>query len=182
MYLGNFLQLLDWVRKAFLYLRESTKTIGNVNRLGPTRCWFNTINYWFWPTTAFVGFLKKWANPGLFFVYFRSFQTNITIFTICEKCPSSIRCRDSNPWPLERESLPITTRPGLPPNSSQLFLWSTILSLYRLPARKFWPLCWNGEPLSRLFWADCYELFVQTWFDLIFWKKINMFIKKFFFR
>ena len=62
-------------------------------------------------------FLKKLANPGLFFVYFWSFQTNITIFTtiICEKCPSSIWCRDSNPQPLERESLPITTRPGLPP-------------------------------------------------------------------
>ena len=29
----------------------------------------------------------KWANHGLFFVYFRSFQTNNTIFTtnICEK-------------------------------------------------------------------------------------------------
>ena len=32
-------------------------------------------------------FFKKWANHGLFFVYFWSFQTNITIFTtiICEK-------------------------------------------------------------------------------------------------
>ena len=58
---------------------------------------------------------KKWANPGLFFVSFWSFQTNITIFTtnICEKCPSSIWCRDLNPRPLECESLPITTRPGL---------------------------------------------------------------------
>ena len=28
-------------------------------------------------------------------------------------CPSSIRRRDSNPRPLERESTPITTRPGL---------------------------------------------------------------------
>ena len=29
----------------------------------------------------------NWANPGLFFVYFRSFQTNNTIFTTneCEK-------------------------------------------------------------------------------------------------
>ena len=47
----------------------------------------------------------KLANPGLFFVYFRSsFQTNIiTIFTTnkCEKCSSSIR--DSNPRPSERE-------------------------------------------------------------------------------
>ena len=32
-----------------------------------------------------------------------------------KKCPSSIRCRDSNPRPLECESPPITTRPGLPP-------------------------------------------------------------------
>ena len=33
-------------------------------------------------------FLKKIGQPGLFFVYFWSFQTNITIFTTnkCEKC------------------------------------------------------------------------------------------------
>ena len=52
------------------------------------------------------------------FCFFRSFQTNIiTIFTanMCEKCPSNIQCWDSNPRPLEHESLPITTRPGLPP-------------------------------------------------------------------
>ena len=34
-----------------------------------------------------------------------------------KKCPSSIQCRDSNPRPLEHESPPITTRPGLPPKS-----------------------------------------------------------------
>ena len=48
-----------------------------------------------------VFFLKKWANPGHFFIYFRSFQTNITIFTTnqCEKmsCPSSIWRQDLNP-------------------------------------------------------------------------------------
>ena len=65
-----------------------------------------------------VTFFFKIGQPRPLFVYFQSFQTNIiTIFTtnICEKCPSSIRCRDSNPRPSERESLPITTRPGLPP-------------------------------------------------------------------
>ena len=69
----------------------------------------------FW-ILKYVFFWKKWANPGLFFVYFRSFQTNNTIFiaNICEKCPSSIWCQDLNPWPSEREPLPITTRPGLP--------------------------------------------------------------------
>ena len=56
----------------------------------------------------------KWAIPGLFFVYFRFFK--ITIFTtyICEKCPSSILCWDSNPQPSDSEHHPITTRPGLP--------------------------------------------------------------------
>ena len=63
-------------------------------------------------------FFKKWANPGLFFVYFQSFQTNmITIFTTdqCEKmsCPSSIWRRDSNTQPSECQPPPITTRPGL---------------------------------------------------------------------
>ena len=65
--------------------------------------------------------LKNWATPTSFIVYFWSFQINIvTIFTtnICEKCPSSIWCRDSNPRPLERESTPVTTKPGLPPRSS----------------------------------------------------------------
>ena len=64
-----------------------------------------------------ISFSKKWANPGFFFVYFWSFQTNIiTIFTtnICEKCPSSIRCQDLNSQPSEQESLPITTSTRAP--------------------------------------------------------------------
>ena len=62
-------------------------------------------------------FFLKWANPGHFFILFLSFQTNITIFTThkCEKFPYSIRCWDSNPRPLEHESPPITTIPGLSP-------------------------------------------------------------------
>ena len=35
-------------------------------------------------------------------------------------CPSWFRCRDSNPRPKERESPPITTRPGLPLHLSYL--------------------------------------------------------------
>ena len=54
----------------------------------------------------------KWAIPSLYFVYFRSFQTNIKIFTSqCEKCPSSKQWWDSNTRPSEYESPPITTRP-----------------------------------------------------------------------
>ena len=57
---------------------------------------------------------KPWPLFHLFSVFsnkhYKFFTTNI-----CEKCPSSIWCRDSNPRPLESESPPITTRPGLPP-------------------------------------------------------------------
>ena len=65
-------------------------------------------------------FFKNGPSPASFSFIFGHFQTNInTIFTTnqCEKmsCPSSIRRQDSNPQPLKRESLPITTRPGLPP-------------------------------------------------------------------
>ena len=54
---------------------------------------------------------------GLFFVYFRLFkQTLHCLQQMCvKKCPSCIRSWDSNPQPLEHESPPIATWPGLPP-------------------------------------------------------------------
>ena len=58
-----------------------------------------------------------------------SIQTNtITIFTanLCEKCPSKVRCRDSNPWTSEHESPPITTITGLPPNMKRVFLCNQV--------------------------------------------------------
>ena len=59
----------------------------------------------------------EWANQGLFFVYFSSFQTHYKFYNkyICEKCPSSIQCRDLNSQPLVHESPPITTRTRLLP-------------------------------------------------------------------
>ena len=55
------------------------------------------------------------GQPRPLFNLFSSFQTHIKIFRTnkSEKCPSSIWCRDSNSWSLERQSPPITTRPGL---------------------------------------------------------------------
>ena len=53
----------------------------------------------------------QWAIHDLFFIYFRFFPRNSTIFT------SSIQCWDLNPQPLERESSPLTTIPGLPPHN-----------------------------------------------------------------
>ena len=63
-------------------------------------------------------------SPASFIIYFRSFQTNITIFTTIyvKQFPSSIRCRDSNPQQLGRESSPITTWSQAPtPNTSKVF-------------------------------------------------------------
>ena len=67
------------------------------------------------------------GQPRPLFYLFSSFQTHIiTIFTTNkrEKCPSSIRCRDSNSRPLEHESSPITTRPGLQGEMTQAWLLS----------------------------------------------------------
>ena len=64
-------------------------------------------------------FFFQMGQPSPFFVYFRSFkQISIQFLqqVYAKKCPSSIRCQDSNPQPLEYESLPITTRTGLLPN------------------------------------------------------------------
>ena len=80
-----------------------------------------------------VFFKKKMGQPLPIFIYFWSFQTTNTSFTTnqCEKMssPSSIPCQDSNPRPLEHESSPITTRPGLPPERGLVWLWLRISDL-----------------------------------------------------
>ena len=60
----------------------------------------------------------KFGQPRLLFHLFSPFRTHITNFTTnwyLKICPSSMWCWDLNSWPLEHESPPITTRPGLPP-------------------------------------------------------------------
>ena len=49
-----------------------------------------------------------------FFVYSNNTFYNFLQQINVKKYPSSIWCRDSNLQPLEHESPPITTRPGLP--------------------------------------------------------------------
>ena len=70
--------------------------------------------HWFY---IHVPILSQYNNleDGVFFIYFRLFQTDITTFTtnIGEKGPSSIWCQDSNPQPSEIEYPPITTIQGL---------------------------------------------------------------------
>ena len=51
----------------------------------------------------------------LFSVFFKQTLLQFLQQINVKKCPSSLRRRDSNPRPLDREPPPITTRPGLPP-------------------------------------------------------------------
>ena len=68
---------------------------------------------------AYLLFFKKMGQPRPLFRSFSVFSNkhhyNFYNKYIWKKCPSSIRCWDSNPRPSERESLPFTTRPGLLP-------------------------------------------------------------------
>ena len=64
-------------------------------------------------------FFKKMGQPWPLFHLFPVFSNkhyNFLQQIYVKKCSSSIWCQDSNPRPLECESPPITTRPGLPPN------------------------------------------------------------------
>ena len=71
-------------------------------------------------------FLKKWANPGLFLIYFRSFQTNKNFEQTSLQFLQQInvkKCHSiqySAPG-FEHESSPMTTRPGQ---------WCTFLTIY----------------------------------------------------
>ena len=56
------------------------------------------------------------CQPQPLFIYFHFFKHTLQFLQQInvKKCPSSIRCQDSNSRPLEHESPPITTRSGLP--------------------------------------------------------------------
>ena len=88
-------------------------------------CWY-TFFYFFqlvinFSVTHFndflILFLKNGPTPDFFLFIFGIFKHNsIFVPNQCEKCPSSIWHRESNPRPFEHESTPKTTRPGLPAN------------------------------------------------------------------
>ena len=60
---------------------------------------------------------KKWANPGLFFVYFCLFNKTLQFLQKInvKKCPSSFRRRDLNSQPSDYKSPPLTTYQGSSP-------------------------------------------------------------------
>ena len=99
---------------------------------------------------------KNVPTPPLFRLFYVFLNNIITIFTAnkCEECPCSIQCPDSNPWPLEHESPPIATWPGLPPNFDKNFMevtlsqmlggWRPWSSRCRILDRNFSHFCWKN--------------------------------------
>ena len=81
--------------------------------------------HWFY---IHVPILYQYNNleDGVFFIYFRLFQTDITNFSTnkCEKMSIQYPAPGLNSQPSDYESPPLTTRPGLPPNDFTL-LYST---------------------------------------------------------
>ena len=72
---------------------------------------------WYAESTSLALVMLNGPTRPLFHL-FSSFQIHITNFTTIryvKKCPSSIWCQDSNSWPLEYESPPMTARPVVPP-------------------------------------------------------------------
>ena len=78
-------------------------------------CNFEIVFYNFFDRKQF--FVKR-AKHVLFFIYFCLFKLALQFLQqiYVRKCPYSKWCQESNSWPLEHESPPITTRPVLPPS------------------------------------------------------------------
>ena len=95
---------------------------GSFQSLGSGELPFNAI----YIHSATILFLM--GHPDLFLFIFGLFkQTNKAFFTT-NQCWKSIRCRELNPWPLDHESSPKTTRQGITP---------VILLIFCTPTRSF---------------------------------------------
>ena len=110
LYLGNF------YRHLAIFTGHTVQYEEQIKWLLPWMTWLFLMqnNPDFFALMRHVYFFK-WANPGLFIVYFWSFQTIFTTnqYEKMSECPSNIRHRDSIPRPFEHASSPITTRPIL---------------------------------------------------------------------
>ena len=120
--------------------------------------------------------------PASFSFILSLFQTNNTIFTtICEKCPSSIPCWDSNPRSLDRKSPPVSTRPGLPPcmhwgsleEHSQFLSLEAFFSGPSFKSKHFFHI----SKWSRLFWCEksrvCSNVFLTKHNQIILYQQLS---------
>ena len=115
-----------------------------------------------------------------------SFRTHITSFTAneCEICPSSKRWRELNSRPLEYESPPITTRPGLLPWCC-VTLWSLLCaSLFYVLRQERLQIPFYSQTLFRIAskTADIKTGYAYLWHQMFKWKSINIIAEKIFYQ
>ena len=108
--------LMMRVLKAFLFRSKFSNTLHlslyiYFNKMGHPRPLLS-LNFDLFKCSLSLS-IYKCPFPASFFVYLRSFPT--------KKCTSSIWCHNTNPKPLQHESSPIITRPGLPPFLSTFY-------------------------------------------------------------
>ena len=123
-YLAGLAQKMAWYKKFMATALEDIPHIylqqtDDCSRLGEVlKIRFSAKTCLHWKNALNISAFKRMnciflngSSRASFLLYFQSFQTNNTIFTIyqCENCPFSILRPDSNPQPLDNESSPITT-------------------------------------------------------------------------
>ena len=118
---------------------------------------------------SYVRFFKKnGPTPASFSFIFVLSNKHYKFYNkhVCEKCPSSIQCQDSNSQPLEHEPPPITTRPGLP--AQNVFIYKD----YRGNGPEHFSLIWNilkNEPFP----ASFSFIFFFSWIKFRRWLYLN---------
>ena len=109
--------------------------------------------------------LKNGPFPASFNLFSAFFQTNITTFTT--KCPSNIRCWESNPRPLDHKSPPMTTRQGSRPKrtsavTSVSFFQRTKISVTENFTPAQWAILWARAERN----VKYYNSIEQPWPDI----------------
>ena len=112
-----------WSSRKSFCSRSSTRSCQPSGKIATIRKWF------------FLKMGLPWPLFHLFSVFSNKHQYNFTT-NQCEQCPSSIQCWDSNPWPVEYESHPLTTVNFMLSYFFKHFDW---LNFFRVQA-KWWKL------------------------------------------
>ena len=97
---------ISWIQTMEPFSRKRWTTI-----LPPSVSYsIQEVKKYYFRCKCIISFLNGPTSASFVFSNTQKFYNKV-----CEKRPSSIWCRDSNSWPLEHESPPITIRPGFLP-------------------------------------------------------------------
>ena len=95
--------------------------------------------------------------PLLSFIFGLFKQTSLQFYNkyMWKKIPSSIRCWDLNPWPLEHESLPVTTRP-------RPFIIFLFFEWHKLPHKTCILMSFKMDKIDPWYWDYFFTVITAT--------------------